>query len=164
VNCNPNAFLEFFSILVEHTNHEFNLESGHVPVPNSNKVVAVTIVSQVVQKNIQVKARGSVKLEFLTSIKYSKPIQMEQYTQERNIIRDKAIDVRLLLFNFKQIQLYYSKYFLSIATFKVIIFDYFVSNVFLAYEKSSCETTQRRLKGRPRIDLAAILAFRFQDK
>ncbi|XP_011497817.1 PREDICTED: uncharacterized protein KIAA2013 homolog [Ceratosolen solmsi marchali] len=86
------SLVEPINILVERANHEFNLESGYVPVPNSNKIVAVTIVYQIVQKRIQVKARGSVKMEFLTSIKYSEPIEMEQYTRERNAIREKAID------------------------------------------------------------------------
>lgn len=67
-------------------------------MPNSNRVVAVAIVYQTVQKRIQVKARGSIKMEILTSIKYSEPIQMEQYNQERKTIREKAIDVRLSLF------------------------------------------------------------------
>lgn len=82
-----------FSILVERTNHEFNLASGYIAVPNSNKVIAISIVYQTTQKVIQVKARSTVKIEYLTSIKYSEPILVEQYRQERDAIREKSIDV-----------------------------------------------------------------------
>ena len=84
-----------FSILVERTNHEFNLVSGYVNIPNSNKVLAVSIIYQAAQKSIEVKPRSSVKLEYLTSIKYGEPILVNQYRQERDTIREKAIDVSL---------------------------------------------------------------------
>ncbi|OXU28585.1 hypothetical protein TSAR_004806 [Trichomalopsis sarcophagae] len=86
------SLTESINILVERTSHEFTLVSGYINVPSSSKVVAVSIVYQAASKNIEVKARGSMKMEYLASIKYSEPIAMDQYRQERDSVREKAID------------------------------------------------------------------------
>lgn len=84
---------------MEHTNHQFTLVSGHVNVPNSNKVIAVTIVYQTPQKNIRVQALNTENIEYLTSIEYSEPIPMDQYHKERDAVRQKAIDVIIYFLN-----------------------------------------------------------------
>lgn len=87
--------------------------------------MAISIVYQAAPKNIEVKARGSVKMEYLASIKYSEPIVMEQYRQERDSIREKAIDVSNKPSPNTDPD---EKFFLINETF------------FLANEKSSCKT------------------------
>lgn len=67
--------------------------SGFVSLPNSNKIIVVSIVYKVPPEKVQVKARSSVKLEFLTSIQYSEPILSEQYHTERDATKKRAIDV-----------------------------------------------------------------------
>lgn len=67
--------------------------SGFVPVPSSNKIIVISIIYKVPPKTVQVKARSSVKLEFLSSIQYSEPISSEQYHMERDATKKKALDV-----------------------------------------------------------------------
>lgn len=85
------------SILVENTNHQFNVVSGYVNVPNSNQIVVVSMVYQVVPKYLQVKAKSSLKVEYLTSIKNSKPITLEQYNKQRDLIKEKNIEVSVCI-------------------------------------------------------------------
>lgn len=74
---------------------EFNLISGHVTLPDSNKIIAVSIVYKTPPKVLQVKARGSSSFEYLTSIKFSEAVSSEQYHVERDSTQKKAIDVRM---------------------------------------------------------------------
>lgn len=70
--------------------------SGHVTLPNTNKVIALCVIYQEAQKNVEVKARDSLKIEYLTSIKYSEPVLVGQFSQERDKIRERAIDVNII--------------------------------------------------------------------
>lgn len=82
-----------FRIPVDDSMHEYNLISGFVPLPNSNKVVTVSILYKVPPRMVQVKPRSTVKLKFLTSIQYSEPITMEEYHIHNEITKKKAIEV-----------------------------------------------------------------------
>ncbi|XP_014206584.1 uncharacterized protein KIAA2013 homolog [Copidosoma floridanum] len=86
------ALTETINIIVEHTNHPFNVVSGFVSIPNSNKIVAISMVYHALPKNIQVKARSSTKVEYLTSISYSEPILIDQYHKQKDLIREKSVE------------------------------------------------------------------------
>lgn len=72
--------------------YEYNLISGFVPLPNSNKIVAVSILYKVPPKILQIKARSSLKLKFLTSIQYSEPIIMDEYHTHYETTKKKATE------------------------------------------------------------------------
>ncbi|XP_029167471.1 uncharacterized protein KIAA2013 homolog [Nylanderia fulva] len=88
-----NSHIEPIKIQVDGFNHEYTLVSGFVSVPNSNKIIVISIIYKVPPKTVQVKARSSIKLEFLSSIQYSEPISSEQYHIERDATKKKAIDL-----------------------------------------------------------------------
>lgn len=80
-------------IQVDGLNYDYSFVSGFVSAPNSNKIIVVSIIYKVPPKTVQVKARSSVKLEFLSSIQYSDPISSEQYHVERDTTKKRAIEV-----------------------------------------------------------------------
>lgn len=88
----PDTQIEPVKILVDGTFFEFNLISGHVQLPDTNKIIAVSIVYKAPPKVLQVKARGSSSFEYLTSIKYSEAVSPEQYHVERDVTQKMAID------------------------------------------------------------------------
>lgn len=75
--------------------HEYNLISGFISLSDSNKVIVISIVYKDPPKIIQIKARSTIKLEFLTSIQYSEPVSSERYHIERDVTKRKAIDVSI---------------------------------------------------------------------
>lgn len=68
-------------------------------IPNSNKVKAVCIIYHAPEKDIKVRARSSLKIEYLTSITYSESIEMENYRIQSEINRAKAINVSWIYFS-----------------------------------------------------------------
>ncbi|XP_031833289.1 uncharacterized protein KIAA2013 homolog isoform X2 [Nomia melanderi] len=87
-----NAHIELIKIQVDDSIHEYNLISGFVPLPNSNKIVAASILYKVPPRMVQVKARSTVKFKYLTSIQYSEPVLMEEYHIQYEITKKKAIE------------------------------------------------------------------------
>ncbi|XP_011643806.1 uncharacterized protein KIAA2013 homolog [Pogonomyrmex barbatus] len=88
-----NSHIEPVRIQVDGLNYDYTLVSGFVSVPNSNKIIVVSIIYKVPPKTVQVKAHSSVKLEFLSSIQYSELISSEQYHVERDATKKRAIDL-----------------------------------------------------------------------
>lgn len=86
-------FISVFRIQVDEFVHEYNLISGFVPLPNTNKIVSVSILYTTPPRMVQIKARSTVRLKFLTSIQYSEPITMEEYHIHYEITKKKAIEV-----------------------------------------------------------------------
>ncbi|KAG7210712.1 hypothetical protein KM043_012212 [Ampulex compressa] len=87
-----NSHIEPVKISVDGFTHDYSIISGFVTLPNSNKIVVVSIVYKTPSKMVQVKARSSVKLEFLTSIQYSEPVMTGNYHDEREATKKKAIE------------------------------------------------------------------------
>ncbi|KAL7288729.1 hypothetical protein TKK_0017454 [Trichogramma kaykai] len=85
------SHLETIYMYIKGTKQEFNLASGYITVPNSNKVIAVAIVYQSIPKFIEVKARDSFKIEYFTSINYSEPVIMDQFSKERDSVKNRAV-------------------------------------------------------------------------
>ncbi|KAF7382789.1 hypothetical protein HZH66_013191 [Vespula vulgaris] len=88
-----NSRLETIKIQVDGFSHEYNLISGFISLSDSNKVIVISIVYKDPPKIIQIKARSTIKLEFLTSIQYSEPVSSERYHIERDVTKRKAIDI-----------------------------------------------------------------------
>ncbi|XP_015594642.1 uncharacterized protein KIAA2013 homolog [Cephus cinctus] len=84
---------ESIDIQVDGIRQEYSLTSGYVSLPESDKVIVVSIVYKVPPKSVQVKSRSSTKLQFLTSIKYSNPVSNEHYQVERESTKKQAIDM-----------------------------------------------------------------------
>ncbi|XP_066584652.1 uncharacterized protein KIAA2013 homolog [Prorops nasuta] len=88
------AQIESVKLQVDGIVHDYNIVSGYVKVPDGNKVVAVSIAYKTVPKSVQIKARSSIRLEFLTGIQYSEPLTSEQqYPDEREVTKRKVIDL-----------------------------------------------------------------------
>lgn len=118
-------------------------------MPNSNKIIVVSIIYKVPPKTVQVKARNSVKLEFLSSIQYSEPISSEQYHVERDATKKRAVDVskrRILEFIVSQKK-----------KTCIVIFCCVVD------EKSDCAPTTKPERGAYKF-LAELLVHEFEDK
>lgn len=71
---------------------EYTLISGYVPLPDSDKMLAVAVVSRLPPKTVQVKARSSTRLELLSSIYYSDPVSSDSYLAEKQLSQKKAIE------------------------------------------------------------------------
>ena len=87
-----NSHTESIKIQVDKFVHEYILISGFVPLPNTNKIVSVSILYKTPPRMVQIKARSTVKLKFLTSIQYSEPITMEEYHIHYEVTKKKAIE------------------------------------------------------------------------
>lgn len=72
---------------------EYTLTTGYVPAPDSDKIVAVAVVHRTPPKTLQVKSRGSIRLELLSSIYYSEPLSSDSYNSEIKLVQKKAIEV-----------------------------------------------------------------------
>ncbi|XP_029038962.1 uncharacterized protein KIAA2013 homolog [Osmia bicornis bicornis] len=87
-----NSHIESTKIQVGDFMYEYNLISGFVPLSNSDKIVAISILYKIPPKMLQIKARSSMKLKFLTCIQYSDPIVMDEYHTHYEITKKKAIE------------------------------------------------------------------------
>ncbi|XP_033353701.1 uncharacterized protein KIAA2013 homolog isoform X1 [Bombus vosnesenskii] len=87
-----NYHIEVIKIQVDDFLDEYNLISGFIPLSNSNKIVTVSIVYKRPPRILQIKARSSIKLKFLTSIQYSEPTLMEEHHIQYELTKEKAIE------------------------------------------------------------------------
>ncbi|XP_016916509.1 uncharacterized protein KIAA2013 homolog isoform X2 [Apis cerana] len=87
-----NYRIETIKIQVDDFMDEYNLISGFVPLSNTNKIVTISILYKTPPRTLQVKARSTMKLKFLTSIQYSEPTIMEEYHVQYEITKKKAIE------------------------------------------------------------------------
>ncbi|XP_012258142.2 uncharacterized protein KIAA2013 homolog [Athalia rosae] len=72
--------------------YEYTLTSGYVPLPDSDKMVAVAVVYRTPPKTVQVQPRSSTRLEFLSSIYYGEPVSSESLLAERQSAQRKAME------------------------------------------------------------------------
>ncbi|XP_012277078.1 uncharacterized protein KIAA2013 homolog [Orussus abietinus] len=89
----PDSHTESIKIEVDGTSNEYSLTSGYVSLPESDKVIVVSVVYNVPPKIMQVKPRSTMKFEILTSIRYSDPVSSGQYHSERDATQKKAIEI-----------------------------------------------------------------------
>ncbi|XP_078037455.1 uncharacterized protein KIAA2013 homolog [Augochlora pura] len=87
-----NTRIELTKIQVDDFIHEYNLISGFVPLPNTNKIVSISILYKVPPRMVQVKARSTVKFKYITSVQYSEPVLMEEYHNQYEITKKRAIE------------------------------------------------------------------------
>lgn len=59
---------------------------------NNNKVRAVSIVYRLIPRVLTLNKRGNTNLNILTTINYSKPINKDQYAEEKDVVEKAAID------------------------------------------------------------------------
>ena len=72
---------------------DYQVTTGYVPsINNNNKIRAVSIVYRLIPRILTLNKRGNTNLNLLTTINYSKPINKEQYTQEKDAVEKAAID------------------------------------------------------------------------
>mgnify|MGYP004589566593 CR=1 FL=1 len=92
-----------FRIQIDDFLDEYNLISGFIPLSNSNKIVTISIVYKTPPRILQIKARSSMKLKFLTSIQYSEPTLMEEYHIQYELTKERAIEVCI---SYKTLKIY----------------------------------------------------------
>ena len=71
---------------------EYQVITGTVPVPEEGKTVAVSIVTQQLQRVLTLRKRGVTKLNLLTSIYYSDPMPRVAVNSENLKVEAAAID------------------------------------------------------------------------
>lgn len=71
---------------------DYQVITGFVPVPETSKVILVSIVCRQLQRILTLRKRGTTKLNLLTSIKYSEPIPRTIVDAEKAKIELAAIE------------------------------------------------------------------------
>ena len=72
-------------IKLKHGNgdHSYLAHTGTVPVPDSDKVVAICIITLKVAKAMQVKSGMSSTLHIVTALNYTDPISLQDYSKHK---------------------------------------------------------------------------------
>ncbi|KPJ13019.1 Uncharacterized protein KIAA2013-like [Papilio machaon] len=71
---------------------EYEVVTGMVAIPDSEKVLAVSVVCRKYGNTIQVDARDSTDILLLTTVQYSKPIKEADYAKHKDIVEKKALE------------------------------------------------------------------------
>ncbi|XP_013146041.1 PREDICTED: uncharacterized protein KIAA2013 homolog [Papilio polytes] len=71
---------------------DYEVVTGMVAIPDSDKVVAVAVVCRQLDNSIQVDARDGTDILILTTVQYSKPIKQADYAKHKDIVEKKAIE------------------------------------------------------------------------
>ncbi|XP_041971931.1 uncharacterized protein KIAA2013 homolog [Aricia agestis] len=71
---------------------EYEVVTGMVPLPDSDNVLAASVVTRKLSNTIQVEARDGVDLVIFTTVQYSKPIKQADYAKHKDIVEKKAIE------------------------------------------------------------------------
>ncbi|XP_059048192.1 uncharacterized protein KIAA2013 homolog [Achroia grisella] len=70
---------------------EYEVYTGMVQLPDSEYVVAVSVVSRKLSNNIQIGARDGIDILVLTTVQYSSPIKKADYAKHKDVVEKKAI-------------------------------------------------------------------------
>lgn len=73
-------------------NKEYEVVTGMIPIPESEQVVAASVVCRKMSNTVQVEARDGLDILILTTVQYSKPISKAEYASQKDIIEKKAIE------------------------------------------------------------------------
>ncbi|CAH0713506.1 unnamed protein product, partial [Brenthis ino] len=71
---------------------EYEVVTGMIELPESENVIAVSVVCRKVRNVIQVEAKDVLYLLVLTTIQYSKPIKKIDYAKQKDVVEKKAIE------------------------------------------------------------------------
>ncbi|XP_050671241.1 uncharacterized protein KIAA2013 homolog [Leptidea sinapis] len=71
---------------------EYDVITGMMSVPDSEDVIAVSIVSRKIGNTIQVEAKDGLDIMILTTVQYSKPIKKTAYAKQKDVVEKKAIE------------------------------------------------------------------------
>lgn len=74
---------------------EYKVVTGHIEdlKANSNKVVAVSVITRKINENIEVGPQSTLSLRVLTSIHYSKLISRSKYSEEKDTVENANIEL-----------------------------------------------------------------------
>lgn len=70
---------------------EYEVVTGMLEIPDSDKVIAVAIVCRKLGNTLQIDARDGLDLLILTTVQYSQPIKKSEYAKHKDIVETKAI-------------------------------------------------------------------------
>lgn len=71
---------------------EYEVVTGMITIPDSEMVIAASVVSRKLPSSIVVEARDGVDLLILTTVQYSKPIKKLEYARYKDIVEKQALD------------------------------------------------------------------------
>lgn len=71
--------------------NEYEVVTGMLSLPESENVIAVSVVCRKLNNVVQIEARDGLDLLILTTVQYSKPIKRSDYAKHKDIVEKKAI-------------------------------------------------------------------------
>ncbi|XP_068623610.1 uncharacterized protein KIAA2013 homolog [Battus philenor] len=71
---------------------EYEVVTGMVKIPDSEKILAVAVVCRKLNNMVQVDARDGSDILILSTIQYSRPIKQSDYAKHKDIVEKKAIE------------------------------------------------------------------------
>lgn len=71
---------------------EYEVVTGMIALPESENVLAVSVVCRKMGNHINIEPRDGVDLLIFTTVQYSKPIKRTEYAKQKDIVEKKAID------------------------------------------------------------------------
>ncbi|CAG9791233.1 unnamed protein product [Diatraea saccharalis] len=71
---------------------DYEVITGMIAIPQSENVVAATVVSRKLGDTIKVNAKDAIEVLIFTTVHYSKPIKKLDYAIQKDIVEKKAID------------------------------------------------------------------------
>ncbi|XP_049879435.1 uncharacterized protein KIAA2013 homolog [Pectinophora gossypiella] len=70
---------------------DYEVVSGMVTLPDSDKVVAVAVVTRKMENKVSVDARDGLDMLIFTTVQYSTPIKKSEYAKQKDIVEKNAI-------------------------------------------------------------------------
>lgn len=71
---------------------EYEVVTGMIAIPDSEMVIAASVVCRKMSNTIQVEAKNGLDMLILTTVQYSKPITKAEYEKQKDIVEKKAIE------------------------------------------------------------------------
>lgn len=71
---------------------EYEVVTGMIPIPDSENVIAASVVCRKMSNTVQVEARDGLDILILTTVQYSKPISKAEYAKQKDVVEKKAIE------------------------------------------------------------------------
>ncbi|CAB3246007.1 unnamed protein product [Arctia plantaginis] len=71
---------------------EYEVVTGMIPIPDSENVIAASVVCRKMSNTVQVEARDGLDILILTTVQYSKPITKGEYAKQKDAVEKRAIE------------------------------------------------------------------------
>ncbi|XP_072934190.1 uncharacterized protein KIAA2013 homolog [Epargyreus clarus] len=71
---------------------EYEVVTGMISIPESENVLAVSVVCRKMENTIDIDARDALDVLVLTTVQYSRPIKRSDYAKHKDIVEKKAVD------------------------------------------------------------------------